>query len=93
MINLIQNADGFIRMNRHFPESSSISITFTDGSSEIVAGRQLNGVFDDAVVAFRAGNGLDAKGYSRGKPTTVQPKNKVEFVLVSPTVTTNVVAL
>lgn len=84
MINLIQDADGFIRMNRHFPENSSISITFTDGTAETLTGRQLNSVFDEAVTEFRAQNGLDAKGFSRGKPTTVQPKNKIDLLLVRP---------
>jgi hypothetical protein len=84
MINLTQSTDGFIRMNRHFPENSSIEIAFTDGTSEVMTGRQLNVVYDEAVVAFRAQNGLDAKGFNRGKPTTVQPKNKIDLVPVRP---------
>ena len=87
MINLTQDADGFIRMNRHFPEAASIEIAFTDGSREVLTGKQLNVVFDEAVGVFRAQNGLDAKGFSRGKPTTVQPKNKIDLLAVRPGMT------
>jgi hypothetical protein len=69
-------------MNRHFPKTSSISIVFSDGTSGVFTGEQINGVYDEAVVEFRSRNNLDAKGFSRGPATTVQPKNKIEFVAV-----------
>lgn len=83
MINLQQDAEGFIRMNRHFPGSALISITFSDGSTEQFLGRQLNKVYDDAVAAYRAGNRLDAKGFSRAN-RSVQPAHRIEFVAVQP---------
>lgn len=84
MINLQQDAEGFIRMNRHFPGSTLISITFSDGSTKQFSGRQLNKVYDDAVAVYRAENHLDAKGYSRAPKKTVQPSHKIEFVAVHP---------
>jgi hypothetical protein len=82
MINLKQDADGFIRMNRHFPDKSLITITFTDGSEQVYSGQRLNGIYDDALAVFRAQNHLDAKGYSRAPKKTVHPANRVEFVPV-----------
>jgi hypothetical protein len=82
LINLQQDAEGFIRMNRHFPDSSLISITFTDGQSEVFAGRQLNRIYDEALAEYRAQNHLDAKGFSRGPRKTVHPGNHIEFVRV-----------
>ena len=84
MINLQQDPEGFIRMKRHFPGSTTISITFTDGSSEEVSGRQLNALYDAALVVYRAENHLDAKGYSRAPKKTVQPANAIEYVAVHP---------
>ncbi|MET1064304.1 MAG: hypothetical protein ABWX85_04980 [Arthrobacter sp.] len=84
MIHLQQDADGFIRMKRHFPGSTLISVTFNDGSSEEFSGKQLNAIYDDAVAVFRAENHLDAKGYSRAPRKTVQPSNRIEFVAVHP---------
>ena len=83
MINLQQDDDGFVRMNRHFPGSTLVSITFSDGSTEQFSGRQLNKVYDEAVATYRARNDLDAKGYSRA-PKNVQPAHKIEFVPVHP---------
>jgi Mg-chelatase subunit ChlD len=82
LINLQQDTEGFIRMNRHFPDSSTVSITFTDGSAEVVTGRQLNEIYDEALAVYRAQNHLDAKGYSRSPRKTVHPTNKIEFVPV-----------
>jgi hypothetical protein len=82
LINLQQDAEGFIRMNRHFPGSTLISVTFNDGSSEEFSGHQLNKIYDEAVAVYRAENHLDAKGYSRAPKRTVQPANKIEFVAV-----------
>ncbi len=48
LIKLQQDAEGFIRMKRHFPASTPITITFSDGSSEEFTGRQLNAAYDDA---------------------------------------------
>ena len=84
MINLQQDADGFIRMNRHFPASTPVTITFADGSTEEVTGRQLNAAYDDALAEYRAQNHLDAKGFSRAPKKRVDPGNKIEFVPVHP---------
>jgi hypothetical protein len=81
LINLQQDTEGFIRMNRHFPDSSTVSITFTDGSAEVFLGRQLNEIYDEALAVYRAQNHLDAKGYSRGPRKTVH--QNIEFVPVS----------
>ena len=88
MINLQQDADGFIRMTRHFPAKTLISITFNDGSSEVFSGEQINAIFDKAVAVFRAQNHLDAKGFSRAPARTVHPKSKIEFVPVHAAMTT-----
>ncbi|MFO7690372.1 MAG: hypothetical protein R6W83_07425 [Cryobacterium sp.] len=82
MINLQQDADGFIRMNRHFPTKSEIAITFSDNVIEIFTGRQLNSVYDDALAVFRDQNRLDAKGFSRAPARTVHPTQNIEFVAV-----------
>ncbi|QCB96636.1 hypothetical protein E5206_06580 [Arthrobacter sp. PAMC25564] len=87
MITLQQDAEGFIRMKRHFPVSTVISITFNDGSSEEFSGQQLNTIYDEALAVYRAGNHLDAKGYSRAPRKTVQPVNQIEFVAVHPGMT------
>ncbi|MBC7518376.1 MAG: hypothetical protein H7248_05755 [Microbacteriaceae bacterium] len=84
MITLTQDSSGFVRMNRHFPNAASIAITFTDGSTAVVSGQRLNAVYDLAQNEFRATNGLDAKGFSRTPAKTVQPKNKIAFVSVTP---------
>jgi hypothetical protein len=84
LISLQQDAEGFIRMKRHFPGSTVISVTFTDGSSEEFTGRQLNAIYDKALAVYRAENHLDAKGFSRAPRKTVQPANKIEFVAVHP---------
>ncbi|MHA7222198.1 hypothetical protein ACX80S_07735 [Arthrobacter sp. RHLT1-20] len=84
MINLQQDAEGFIRMNRHFPGSTLVSVTFNDGSSEEFFGHRLNQIYDEALAVYRAENHLDAKGYSRAPKKTVQPANKIEFVAVHP---------
>lgn len=82
LINLQQDSEGFVRMKRHFPDSSVISITFTDGSSEVFSGHQLNQAYDDALAVYRAQNHLDAKGFSRAPKKTVHPANSIEFVPV-----------
>jgi hypothetical protein len=82
LINLQQDSEGFVRMKRHFPDSSLISITFTDGSSEVFSGHQLNKAYDEALAVYRAENHLDAKGFSRAPKKTVHPANSIEFVPV-----------
>ncbi|AXJ10981.1 hypothetical protein [Arthrobacter sp. PM3] len=82
MINLKQDAEGFIRMNRHFPDTALISIVFTDGSEQVYTGRRLNGIYDEALADYRLQNHLDAKGYSRAPKKTVHPANKIDFVPV-----------
>ncbi|MCB5290743.1 hypothetical protein [Arthrobacter sp. SO3] len=84
MINLQQDPEGFIRMKRHFPGSTVISITFNDGSSEEFSGERLNAIYDEALAVYRAENHLDAKGFSRAPKKTVQPTNKIEYVAVHP---------
>jgi hypothetical protein len=82
VINLQQDSEGFIRMKRHFPASAAVTITFTDGSRAEFSGRRLNGIYDDALAAYRAQNHLDAKGFSRGPQKKVQAG--IEFVPVTP---------
>ncbi len=82
MINLQQDADGFIRMNRHFPASSRISIAFTEGSPEEFSGQQLNELYDAALAVYREQNHLDAKGFSRAPAKSVQPRNNLQFMPV-----------
>jgi hypothetical protein len=84
VITLQQDADGFIRMTRHFPESATIAVTFADGSSEEFTGHRLNGLYDQAATEYRATNNLDAKGFSRRPAKTVQPANGIEFVAIRP---------
>ena len=84
MIKLQQDAEGFIRMNRHFPASTPITITFADGSTGEFTGRQLNEAYDAALAEYRAQNHLDAKGFSRVPKKKVAPGNKIEFVRVHP---------
>jgi hypothetical protein len=84
VINLQQDAEGFIRMNRHYPASTLVSVTFADGSSEEFSGSRLNAIYDDALAVYRAENHLDAKGYSRAPKKTIQPANKIEFIAVRP---------
>ena len=84
MIKLQQDDEGFIRMNRHFPESVRVSVTFADGSVEEVSGRRLNQAYDDALAEYRAQNHLDAKGFSRHQKSRTDPGNKVDFVRVRP---------
>jgi hypothetical protein len=82
MITLTQDADGYVRMNRHFPAKTPIGIRFTDGSTGEYTGRKLNELYDQALTVFRAENRLDAKGFSRAPAKTVHPTNNVEFVPV-----------
>jgi hypothetical protein len=82
MISLQQDPQGFIRMKRHFPATASVAVTFADGTQEVFTGRQLNHIYDEALATYRAGNNLDAKGFSRGPQKKVQ--QGIEFVPVSP---------
>ncbi len=84
LINLQQDADGFIRMPRHFPASVRISITFNDGAAGEFTGQQLNQAYDNALAEYRAKNNLDAKGFSRAPRTKTNSGNKIEFVPVHP---------
>lgn len=83
MITLQQDADGFVRMNRHFPSKTPIAILFTDGSTGEYTGARLNELYDAALATFRAENRLDAKGFSRSPAKTVHPTNNVGFVPVT----------
>lgn len=82
MITLQQDSHGFIRMNRHFPSKTPISIRFTDGTTGEYTGARLNDLYDEALAVFRAENRLDAKGFSRAPVKSVHPTNNVEFVPV-----------
>ena len=84
MIKLQQDAEGFIRMKRHFPASTPITITFADGTSEEFTGRQLNAAYDAALAKYRAQNHLDAKGFSRAPKKKAGSGNMIEFVPVHP---------
>ncbi|MDQ0665465.1 hypothetical protein QFZ35_003963 [Arthrobacter ulcerisalmonis] len=84
MITLQQDADGFIRMNRHYPASARVRIAFTDGSTGEFSGRTLNNAYDAALAEFRAGNGLDARGYNRTPAGRSNSGNRVDFVPVHP---------
>ena len=84
MINLQQDADGFIRMDRHFPASSRISITFTEGAPEEFSGQQLNEIYDAALAVYREQNHLDTKGFSRAPATTAHLRDNLQFVPVHP---------
>ena len=82
MITLQQDAEGFIRMKRHFPGSAEVTVTFADGSREVFSGLELNRIYDDALAVYRAQNQLDAKGFSRGPKKKVQ--TGIEFVAIHP---------
>ena len=84
MINLQQDNDGFIRMDRHFPKSASVSVTFTDGTTEVLTGERINKAYDDALAEFRSKNGLDAKGFNRIANKRAPDNNKINFVPVQP---------
>jgi hypothetical protein len=84
LITLTQDADGFVRMNRHYPAGVRIRITFTDGSTGEFSGRTLNNAYDAALAEFRAKNSLDAKGYDRTPAGRTNPGNRIDFVPVHP---------
>ena len=85
MIDLQQDADGFIRMSRHFPSATLITVTFTEGAPEVFTGKRLNEIYDAAMDEYRSRNRLDAKGFSRAPAKTVQPMNNLTFVKIAPT--------
>ena len=89
MMTLTQDADGYIRMNKHFPQNTTVAVTFTDGTVEQFSGRQLNELYDAALASFRAENGLDARGFSRRPAKTVQSKQSIDFVPIAPGMSTN----
>ena len=82
MIQLQQDSEGFIRMKRHFPASTPVTIVFSDGSEEVFTGGRLNEIYDEALAEYRSQNQLDAKGFSRGPKKKVQ--TGIEFVAVRP---------
>ena len=84
LIKLQQDADGFIRMNRHFPENLTVTVIFADGATEEFPGRRLNRAYDDALAEYRAQNHLDAKGFQRGPRKKTGSGNKIDFVRVYP---------
>jgi len=84
LINLQQDADGFIRMSRRFPDSLQLSVTFTDGTAETFTGRRLNELYDEALAVFRDKNNLDAKGFNRAQAKPIHRRNAIGFVPVRP---------
>jgi hypothetical protein len=84
MITLQQDAEGFIRMNRHYPAGVRIRIAFTDGTAGEFSGLTLNNAYDAALAEFRAKNGLDARGFSRTPDSRKNSGNKIDFVPVHP---------
>ncbi|WP_262495255.1 hypothetical protein [Paeniglutamicibacter gangotriensis] len=83
MINLKQDTEGFVRMNRHFPQKLALSITFTDGTQEETTGRRMNELYDAALAEYRLQNNMDTKGFSRSL-VKIHRKNAVGFVPVQP---------
>ncbi|MET1087492.1 MAG: hypothetical protein ABWY04_10275 [Arthrobacter sp.] len=84
MMTLQQDAEGFIRMSRHYPASVRIRIEFADGSTGEFSGLTLNNAYDAALAEFRAKNGLDARGFSRAAAGRKNSGNKIDFVPVHP---------
>ncbi|MCY1675193.1 hypothetical protein OVA06_10825 [Pseudarthrobacter sp. SL88] len=84
MITLQQDAEGFVRMNRHYPASIRIAIAFNDGTSREFSGKTLNAAYDAAMAEFRAKNGLDARGFNRKPAARTNSGNRVDFVRVHP---------
>lgn len=81
MITLKQDADGFIRMSRHFPAKTLITIVFADGTEGEYTGLRLNGLYDQALADFRLHNNMDAKGFNR-HDKKIHRRNAVEYVPV-----------
>ncbi|MBP2414684.1 hypothetical protein JOF48_003483 [Arthrobacter stackebrandtii] len=81
MIHLTQDNDGYVRMSRHFPAKTTVSITFNDGTSAEYSGQRMNGIYDEALAAFRLGNNLDAKGFDRNAKN-IHRRNAVDHVPV-----------
>jgi len=81
MIQLKQDTDGYVRMSRHFPAKATIAITFNDGTSAEYSGKRMNGIYDEALAAFRLGNNLDAKGFDRNAKN-IHRRNAVDHVPV-----------
>ncbi len=81
MIQLKQDAAGFIHMKRHFPAKTLISITFTDGTTGEYTGKKLNELYDVALADFRLGNNMDAKGFDRNAKN-IHRRNGVDHVPV-----------
>lgn len=82
MIHLKQDADGFVRMSRHFPASATITLAFSDGTTGEYSGRRLNELYDQALAAYRLGNNMDAKGFDRNDKR-IHRRNGVDLVPVT----------
>ncbi|WP_269936416.1 hypothetical protein [Arthrobacter sp. HY1533] len=81
MIQLKQDADGYVRMKQHYPARTVIEITFNDGTVGEYTGLRMNGLYDAALAAYRLGNNLDAKGFDR-HAKNIHRRNAVEYVPV-----------
>jgi Mg-chelatase subunit ChlD len=84
LITLQQDAEGFVRMNRHYPASVRIRIVFSDGSTGEFSGSTLNNAYDAALAEFRAKNNLDARGFSRNTAGRKNSGNRIDVVRVQP---------
>ena len=84
VITLHQDAEGFVRMSRHYPAAVRIAIAFTDGSTGEFSGEALNAAYDAALADYRAKNNLDARGYSRTTSGRSNSGNRIDFVPVHP---------
>lgn len=81
MIQLKQDAGGYVRMSRRFPLKVSVTILFNDGTSGTYSGKRMNELYDAALAAYRLGNNLDAKGYDRNAKN-IHRRNAVDHVPV-----------
>lgn len=81
MIQLKQDSDGYVRMSRHFPAKTLISIAFSDGTVAEYTGRRMNEIYDEALASYRLGNNLDAKGFDRNTKK-IHRRNAVDHVPV-----------
>ena len=81
LIQLTQDTDGYVRMSRHFPAQTMISISFTDGTTGEYSGRRMNEIYDQALADFRLANNMDVKGFNRNAKN-IHRRNAVEHVHV-----------
>lgn len=81
MIHLKQDSNGYVHMSRKFPASTTITITFNDGTTGEYRGTRMNEIYDAALAAFRLANNMDAKGFDRNAKK-IHRRNAVDVVPV-----------